>query len=228
MYWSDGQGYTSGKYNALLNKANGKIIGIGECEDLPSVNLLAQQPQWSFFMGWSELTFSGNTNQKIQEIYWSGRVLTLNEMPGWNNVGNSSSSSSSSSSNPSNTPIYVQAENYSNMSGVMTGNSNDVDGGSSVGSIDTNDWMTYNSVSIPSSGSYTIAYRVASPNGGALQFEQAGGGVVYGSRSIPATGGWNTWTTVYQTVTLSAGTHNFGIKATQGGWNFNWFSITRN
>src|SRR5690606_33713679 len=86
MYWSDGQGYTTAKYNALLNKAGGKPIAIGECEDLPSPNLLAQQPQWTFFMGWSELVFSGNTNAKIQDTYLSSRVRTLNEMPGWNNV----------------------------------------------------------------------------------------------------------------------------------------------
>lgn len=88
MYWSDGQGYTGEKYSALLSKAGTKPIGIGECEDLPAVNLLNSQPEWSFFMGWSELTFQTNSNQKIQEIYWSDRVITLNEMPGWSNNPN--------------------------------------------------------------------------------------------------------------------------------------------
>lgn len=87
MYWSDGQGYTSAKYNAMSNKAGSKPMGIGECQDLPAVSLLAAQPKWSFFMGWSELTFQNNSNQKIQEIYWSDRVITLNEMPGWGNSG---------------------------------------------------------------------------------------------------------------------------------------------
>jgi beta-mannanase len=226
MYWSDGQGYTTAKYNALLNKAGGKPIAIGECEDLPSPNLLAQQPQWTFFMGWSELVFSGNTNAKIQDTYLSSRVRTLNEMPGWNNVSQPSSSSSSSSSAPA--TIYIQAESYSNMSGVVTGAANDGGSGTAVGSIDTNDWMTYNNINIPTSGSYTIAYRVASPSGGAVRFEEAGGGALYGTHSIPATGGWNTWTTVYHSVTLSAGNHNFGLKANPGGWNLNWFSITKN
>lgn len=226
MYWSDGQGYTTAKYNAMLNKAGNKPIAIGECEDLPSPNLLAQQPQWTFFMGWSELVFSGNTNAKIQDTYLSSRVRTLNEMPGWNNVSQPSSSSSSSSSSPS--TIYVQAEDYSNMSGVVTGAANDGGSGTAVGSIDTNDWMTFNNINIPTSGTYTIAYRVASPSGGAVRFEEAGGGTLYGTHSIPATGGWNTWTTVYHTVTLSAGNHNFGLKANPGGWNLNWFSITKN
>lgn len=92
MYWSDGQGYTTAKYNAMANKAGNKPMGIGECQDLPAVNLLSSQPKWSFFMGWSELVFQNNSNQKIQEIYWSDRVITLNEMPGWTgNVGGGSS-----------------------------------------------------------------------------------------------------------------------------------------
>lgn len=87
MYWSDGQGYTSAKYNAMANKAGSKPMGIGECQDLPAVSILNAQSKWSFFMGWSELTFQHNSNQKIQEIYWSDRVITLNEMPGWGNGG---------------------------------------------------------------------------------------------------------------------------------------------
>lgn len=216
MYWTDGQGYTTAKYNALLNKAAGKPIAIGECEDLPSPNLLAQQPQWTFFMGWSELVFSGNTNTKIQDTYLSDRVLMLNELPGWSNLPAPVQ------------PIYIQAESFNNMSGITTGSANDGGSGISVGSIDTNDWMTYNNVSIPVAGSYTIAYRVASPSGGQVRLEQAGGGSIYATTNIPATGGWNTWSTIYQTVNLPAGNLSLGVKATQGGWNFNWFSITKN
>ena len=87
--------------------------------------------------------------------------------------------------------------------------------------------MTFNNISIPSSGTYSIAYRVASQSGGGnIQLEQAGGGAVYGSIAVPSTGGWQTWTTIYQNVTLSAGTQNFGIKALTGGWNINWWAIT--
>lgn len=218
MYWSDGQGYTLDKYNAVLNKADGKPIGIGECDDLPSVAILEQQPEWTFFMGWSELTFSNNSNEKIQDIYWSDRVTTLGDMPGWDYYNGGSI----------NDPVYIQAESYSNMSGVVTGTANDGDGDVSVGSIDDDDWLSYNGISIPSTGSYTIGYRVASPYGGTLQFEEAGGGAVIGTIDIPATGGWNSWTTIYHTVNLTEGVHDFGIKAVQGGWNFNWFSILDN
>ena len=83
MYWSDGTGYTQKKYNAIVKKAAGKPIAISECEDLPSPNLLASQPLWTFVMPWSELTFETNSNEKIQQTYFSERVLVLDEMPGW-------------------------------------------------------------------------------------------------------------------------------------------------
>ncbi|SHK38360.1 Por secretion system C-terminal sorting domain-containing protein [Reichenbachiella agariperforans] len=223
MYWSDGQGYSTAKYNAMVAKAGGRPIGIGECEDLPAVNLLNNQPLWTFFMGWSELTFSANSNQKIQDIYWSSRVLTLNEMPGWNGTGTWQNGGSGGGGTQ-----YIQAEDYDNMSGVQTETTSDPGGGNlNVGWIDNGDWMTYNSITVPSSGAYTIAYRVASSAGGTIQFEQAGG-ASYGSVAVPSTGGYQSWTTIYQTVNLSAGTQNFGIKALTGGWNINWWSLTPN
>ncbi|RED95303.1 glycosyl hydrolase [Marinoscillum furvescens] len=212
MYWTDGYGYTTAKYNAMVNKANGKPIGIGECEDLPAVNLLDQQPLWTFFMGWSELTFN-NSNQKIQDIFWSGRVIVLDEMPGWQGTGTWQNS----------TVQYLQAEDYSNTSGVTVQATTDPEGGNQkLTNIQTNDWMSYHRVNVPASGDYTIAYRVKGNGGGTVQFEQAGG-AAYGSISVPAN---SNWATIYQTVTLSAGVQDFGIKALSGGWDFNWWSLT--
>jgi chitodextrinase len=123
--------------------------------------------------------------------------------------------------------IVIQAENYSNMSGVIKETCTDTGGGQDVGSLDGNDWLTYDNVNIPVNGTYTIQYRVASLNGGAqLQLEKGGGSVIYGQINIPKTGGWQTWTTVQHTVNLTAGLQSFGIKATISGSNLNWWSIT--
>ncbi|MBO3272299.1 glycosyl hydrolase [Hymenobacter defluvii] len=87
MYYTDGQGYTTAKYNAMLNAAGGKPIAIGECEVLPSPSLLASQPKWSFFMGWSELVFEKNSTTTIQNAFWASNVLVRDEMPGWGSGG---------------------------------------------------------------------------------------------------------------------------------------------
>jgi beta-glucanase (GH16 family) len=121
----------------------------------------------------------------------------------------------------------IQAESYSAMSGVQTETTTDAGGGQNVGWIDTNDWMAYNNITIPATGSYRLEYRVASPSGGRLSQDLNGGATVLGAVNVPATGGWQTWTTISQTVNINAGTYNFGIFAVTGGWNINWWRITQ-
>jgi beta-glucanase (GH16 family) len=120
----------------------------------------------------------------------------------------------------------VQAENFSSMLGVQTEATSDAGGGLNVGWIDTNDWMAYNNINIPSSGTYLVEYRVASPGGGRLSLDLNGGATVLGALNVPATGGWQTWQTISHTVNINAGTYNFGIFAQTGGWNINWWRIS--
>ena len=83
--------------------------------------------------------------------------------------------------------IQIEAESYATMSGVQTEACSE--GGSDVGWIDANDWIVWN-VNVPTAGTYTASYRVASLNGGGvIQLEKAGGSPVYGSVSVPKTGG---------------------------------------
>lgn len=123
--------------------------------------------------------------------------------------------------------ILIQAENYFANNGVQTETTTDTGGGQNVGWIEANDWMAYSNITIPTTGSYTIEYRVASPSGGRLSADLNGGGILLGEVAIPATGGWQNWTTVTQTVNINAGTYNFGVFAKTGGWNINWIRIKR-
>lgn len=126
-----------------------------------------------------------------------------------------------------NSLITIQAESYASNNGVQIESTTDTGGGQNVGWIDANDWMAYNNITIPTSGPYYIDYRVASPYGGKLSLDLNGGSVVLGQMVIPNTGGWQTWTTVTQPITLNAGTYNFGIFAVSGGWNINWWRIRK-
>ena len=139
--------------------------------------------------------------------------------------------------------ITIQAESFEGMSGVSREITTDEGGGENVGSIQTCDWMYYPAVTIPTTGTYRVSYCVASENGGgALQFENASGSRVYGTLSMPATGDYQTWTTISYIVTLSSGLKIFGILATGGDcglslfergkyfdcdWTMNWFTITK-
>ena len=99
--------------------------------------------------------------------------------------------------------------------------------GQDMGYISAGNYLVWNGINIPSTGSYLIEYRVASgASGGTISADLNAGNVQFGNTSIPGTGGWQTWTTVSKTVTINAGTYNFGIYAQTGGYNINWVRIS--
>src|SRR5678816_1418073 len=118
----------------------------------------------------------------------------------------------------------IEAENYTNMSGVAKENTSDAGGGQNVGYIDFGDWMDY-SVNVSSAGSYAINLRVASPSGGQLQIKNASG-IVLATVAIPNTGGWQNWQTVSANISLAAGVQTIRVQSTSNGWNFNWWEIS--
>lgn len=81
--YDDGSGFSNEKYNIMLEASAGKPIAIGECQKFPTAAILAAQPKWTFFMGWSELVFSHNSTESIKALIDAPNTLTLDEMPGW-------------------------------------------------------------------------------------------------------------------------------------------------
>jgi len=176
-------------------------------QDFYIIMNLAVGGNWGGLGGVDANSFEGNG--QTMEVDWV-RVYSNPNTPG-----------------TSPTTATIQVESYRYMKGVQIETTSNVGGGKNVGWIDTGDWMSYPEVTISSTGLYKVEYRVASlDGGGSLQLEKAGGTPVYGRLGIPATGGWQTWVTVLHTVTLNAGPNSFGIQATGGGWNLNWFRIT--
>jgi hypothetical protein len=79
----DKSGYTQEKYDVMVKAAGDRPIAIGECQRLPTADLLRAQPRWTFFMGWSELEFSHNTAAEIRALHTADNIVTLDKMPGW-------------------------------------------------------------------------------------------------------------------------------------------------
>lgn len=121
-------------------------------------------------------------------------------------------------------PGTVQAENYSAMNGIQTETTTDTGGGTNVGWIEAGDWMDYNA-NVASTGTYNVAFRVASePGGGQLQLRS--GSTVLTTVNVPATGGWQVWTTLNATVNLNAGVQALRLHASASGFNVNWMEFT--
>ncbi len=103
------------------------------------------------------------------------------------------------------------------------------DGGYDVGWVNPGEWLAY-SVKVQTAGSYLLEARVASPSQGGTFHVEMGGTNVTGSLSIPATGGWQTWTTVSKLVTLTAGSQQARLVFDAAGpsalGNVDWLRLT--
>jgi predicted esterase len=164
------------------------------------------------------------------------RILTTNANGGWNinwweilANGGSTTTDPAPTPSPSVTSIKIEAESYSNMSGIQTEPTSDAGGGLNVGWQDNNDWMDY-PVNLAAAGTYTINFRVATFfNGPQFQLRNSSGAVL-ATVTVPNTGGFQKWQTVSASVYLPAGQQTLRILTTNanGGWNINWWEITTN
>jgi mannan endo-1,4-beta-mannosidase len=78
------QGYDPWWYNYITALIGNRPMAIGECAELPGPEILNSQPRWVFFMPWAELVKESNSREEIIDLYKDPRVLTRDEMPGWN------------------------------------------------------------------------------------------------------------------------------------------------
>lgn len=171
---------------------------------------------------------SGYQIELYQHGSFSGNLLvkTANDTCLTDDGFNDDISSVIITKNVTNFDLTIQAETYSSAKGVQTQATGDTGGGDNVGWIDANDWMAYNNITIPATGSYKIEYRIAG-YGGSISTSINNGATTFTTLNLPNTGAWQNWTTVSQTVTLPAGTYNFVIAAPVGRFNINWFKISK-
>lgn len=120
--------------------------------------------------------------------------------------------------------IRVEAESFIQNNGMTFEATSDVGGGQNAGWIDAGDYLDFD-VNIPTTGTYRVDYRVASPNTTGSVILGEGGVDLAPALPIPNTGGWQSWTTISNEVYLEAGTHRLVIYAQTGGWNINWFEL---
>jgi endonuclease/exonuclease/phosphatase family metal-dependent hydrolase len=88
--------------------------------------------------------------------------------------------------------------------------------------------MNY-TVNVAASGAYVAQIRVASPGGGGslhVGFNRSAGS--WTQAGIPATGGWQTWTTVNIPLNLTAGAQQMTLFFDTAGYNVSYVSIAAN
>jgi beta-glucanase (GH16 family) len=181
------------------------------------------------------------------------QTLTINQdNAGWNiNYATFTSASSGGEGPyggvPAAIPGTVQAENYDTggqgvgyyvsstngsannyrPDGVDLEVTTDTGGGYDVGWTASGQWFRY-TVNVATAGTYTVGFRVAAPGAvsDALHLSNSSGSNLSGSVSVPATGGYQTWTNVTATVTLPAGEQTLTLDQDAAGWNINYVTFT--
>jgi lysophospholipase L1-like esterase len=178
------------------------------------------------------------------------QVLTLNEdTGGWNiNFMAFSQGEGAFGGTAAAIPGTVQAENYDTggqgiafnvntfngtansyrSDGVDLEATSDTGGGLDLGWTSPGQWFRY-TVNVTTAGTYTVNFRVAANSAvsGAFHLSNSAGTNLSGAITVPATGGWQTWTTVTATVTLPAGSQVLTLNEDTGGWNINFMTFSQ-
>ena len=121
-------------------------------------------------------------------------------------------------------PGKVEAEDFSNMTGITVQTTTDTNAGQNITSIDANDWMDY-SINVEKAGNYRVEYRVASSQGGGKFELRKPTGFVLSSNVVGATGGSQKWVTVADTINLASSKQTVRLQSIAGGWNINWINM---
>lgn len=120
----------------------------------------------------------------------------------------------------------VEAEDFTLNNGIGFENTSDTGGGQNAGWTDSGDYLEY-VVNITEAGTYTVTYRIAG-DGSAPGLDFMVDGSLLVNTSIPATGGWQSWTDVTTAqFTLTEGIHTIRLYVVAGGFNLNYFEFNK-
>lgn len=67
--------YEQKDYNELLQLAHDKLIALTEVGELPKPEILAAQPEWAWFMVWTNFLWSDNTPERVRQVYGLPQTL---------------------------------------------------------------------------------------------------------------------------------------------------------
>ena len=123
------------------------------------------------------------------------------------------------------TAVNGSANSYRS-DGVDLEATTDTGGGYDVGWTAAGQWFKY-TVNVATAGTYAVSLRLAAPTAvtNALQINNAAGTDLTGVVTAPATGGWQTWTTVTANITLPACVQTLTVDQDSPGWNINYLTF---
>jgi Carbohydrate binding module (family 6) len=88
-------------------------------------------------------------------------------------------------------------------------------------------YISRSNFTVPVAGSYKFDFRLASPfTGNAIQLKK--GTTMLSTLSVANTCNWQVYQTISAAnISLTAATNDLRITIATGGWNFNWFDVSK-
>ncbi len=181
------------------------------------------------------LTQKNNVKFRLSNNLYFGDSIILNYIPGdvaAADRGDLLTITNFVIENPLDTPTWyaipgkIEAENYTLQYGTDTETTSDVGGGLNVGWTETGDWLVYAFENATDDTVYQISFRLAAESSGA-RFNYYIDDKKIGYVIVPATGAWQTWTSVVKDITIPKGKHYFKLYVVNGGFNINYFEIQK-
>jgi len=128
----------------------------------------------------------------------------------------------------------LQAESFSQQSGVGTETTSDSGGGQNISALANGDWALYPGIDFGSSAAHQFTGRVASGAAGGVsglvevRLDSRSNAPI-GSFAIANTGGWQSWRSVPANISAVTGVHDVYLTFTSGQpadfVNVNWFTF---
>ena len=75
--------YEPAHHANLRALAEGRPLGLGEVGDLPSAEVLAEQPDWTWFMAWPDVVTDRNSDAAIRALYHHPGIANLPDLSTW-------------------------------------------------------------------------------------------------------------------------------------------------
>lgn len=128
-------------------------------------------------------------------------------------------------------PATIQAEDWDYQEGLVLEETTDTGGGYNFGYTDAGDFADYR-IAIDEAGAFSLSVRVASTNSNGMirfilidDFYEEQDDLVIAELNIPNTGGWQSWSSISQTVDLPQGFYKLRLYIVSPEFNVNWFKL---
>ncbi len=125
----------------------------------------------------------------------------------------------------------IEAENYSNQSGIETEACSDTGGGQNVGFIENGDYVAYKDVDFDTGATNFNARAASNTSGGNIEIRlDSSTGTLVGTCEVPGTEGWQVWTDAKCSVSGVTGKHDLYLRFTGESdylLNLNYFTFSK-